>query len=90
MSSLVLVGITGVISSLVLLRSATFTRATAYVGLAISVVGLAFWVPGIGALLSLLATVGGVVWHLQLARAFYRLGWGGTTTTEVGTTMAKG
>jgi len=38
-------------------------------------VGLAFWVPRIGALLSLLATVGGVIWYLQLARAFYQIGW---------------
>jgi hypothetical protein len=88
-SSLVLVGISGIISSLLMLRSRVFTRATAWVGLAISVVGLAFWVPGVGALLSLLATIGGVVWYLQLARAFYRLGWGRTTTSEA-TTMAKG
>ncbi|MGD2147409.1 MAG: DUF4386 family protein [Anaerolineae bacterium] len=76
-SSLVLVGISGVISSLLMLRSTVFTKAKGHVGLGMSVVGLAFWLPGIWAILSLLATVGGVVWYLQLAHTFYRLGWGG-------------
>ena len=55
MSSLIMVGISGLISSLLMLRSKFFSRATAYTGIAISVIGLAFWIPGgIGAILSLL------------------------------------
>lgn len=76
MASLVLAGISGVISALLMLRSKAFARATAYVGLVVSVGGLGFFIPAIGALLSLAATIGGVVWYGLMGRDFYRLGWG--------------
>ncbi|HNT77989.1 MAG TPA: DUF4386 family protein [Anaerolineae bacterium] len=76
MASMVLVGASGVIASLLMLKSATFTKATAYSGLVVSIGGLGFLVPVIGPLLSLAATIGGVIWYGLMGRDFYRLGWG--------------
>lgn len=75
MASMLLVGISGVISSLLMLKSTTFTKATAYSGLVVSLGGLGFLIPVIGPLLSLVATIGGVVWYGLMGRDFYRLGW---------------
>ena len=58
-----------------MLRSRAFGRATAYVGLGLSVFGYSFWIPVVGPILSLLGTVLGVVWYVLMARDFYRLGW---------------
>ncbi|NBD36250.1 MAG: DUF4386 family protein [Chloroflexi bacterium] len=76
MASMALVGISGVICSVLMLRSRAFTKATAYAGIVVTVTGLGVFVPGIGALLSLAATIGGVIWYGLMARDFYRLGWG--------------
>jgi hypothetical protein len=76
MASMFLVAISGLISTLLMFRSKTFTKATAYAGLVVTVGGLGFLIPAIGPLLSLAATIGGVVWYGLMARDFYRLGWG--------------
>ncbi len=76
MSSMVLGGVSGAISSLLMLKSAAFTKATAYSGLVVCIGGLGFLIPVIGPLMSLAATIGGVVWYGLMARDFYRLGWG--------------
>ncbi len=76
MASMILVGVSGVILSLLMLKSIAFTKATAYSGLVVSIGGLGFLIPAIGPLLSLAATIGGVVWYGLMARDFYRLGWG--------------
>ena len=76
MLSQFLIAISGGISSLLMLRCKYFSRATAYVGLALAILGISFWIPGIGAILSLLGTLGGVIWFALMARDFYRLGWG--------------
>jgi hypothetical protein len=75
MTSMILVGMSGVILSLLMLKSSAFTKATAYSGLVVSIGGLGFLIPAIGPLLSLAATIGGVVWYGLMARDFYRLGW---------------
>jgi hypothetical protein len=75
MSSMFLIGISGVINSLLMLRSKFFTKATAYVGIIVSIAGLGFLFPGIGPILSLAATIGGVIWYLQIARTLYQFGW---------------
>jgi hypothetical protein len=75
MSSMALIGVSGGISSLLMVRSRTFAKATAYAGLIVTISGLGVFVPGIGALLSLAATIGGVIWYPLMARDFYRLGW---------------
>jgi hypothetical protein len=75
MASIVLVSISGIISSLLMLKSSTFTKATAYSGLVVTLTNLGVFIPAIGPLLSLAATIGGVVWYILMGRDFYRLGW---------------
>jgi hypothetical protein len=65
------------ITSFLMLRSDTFSRATAYVGIATNLVVFALYVPEIGVYLSLLSVVGYLVWYILIARKLIRLGWGG-------------
>jgi len=76
MLSQFLISISGGISCLLMLRSNLFSRVTAYIGLALTILGVCFWIPRIGPILSLLATISGVIWYALMARDFYRLGWG--------------
>jgi hypothetical protein len=69
------ISISGVISCLLMLRTQFFSRSTAYTGLALAIFGISFWIPVIGAILSLLATIASVVWYILLAKDFYRMGW---------------
>jgi hypothetical protein len=73
MLSQFLIAISGGISSLLMLRCKYFCRATAYVGVALAFLGISFWIPEIGAFLSLLSTFGGMIWFALMARDFYRL-----------------
>jgi hypothetical protein len=70
-----LLGISSTITSFLMLKSASFTRLTAYVGLVVAIASLGFFLPVIGALLLLITTFGGIVWYVLVARDFYRLGW---------------
>lgn len=67
----------GVIHALLMLRSSVFSKATAYTGLIISLLGLGILVPvfTITAIAGLGSTIGVVAWDLMLARTFYQLGW---------------
>ena len=76
------ISISGVISCLLMLRTHFFSRATAYVGLALAIFGISFWIPLIGALLSLLGTIGGVAWYILLAKDFYKMGWSHSITIK--------
>lgn len=67
------IGISGMISSLLMIRSQAFSKATAYTGIGLSIVGFGFWIPVIGVVLSLLGTMGGVIWYSLMARDFFRL-----------------
>ena len=67
--------ISTLIFSLLMLRSRLFSPITAYIGLVTAIGGLAIFIPVIGIPLSLLATFGGVIWSILLARTFFRLGW---------------
>ncbi len=73
MLSQFMIGISGTISSVLMLRSDVFSRTTAYVGLGLSIFGYGFWIPVIGVILSLLGTVGGVLWYSLMARDFFRV-----------------
>jgi len=66
------------ISSFLMLRSATFSRATAYVGIATNIVVFGLYVPEIGVWLSMLSVVGYLIWYVLIARKLIRLGWGGS------------
>lgn len=64
------------ISSAVMLRSHTFNKATAYVGLITNVLVFTYYVPTIGVYLSLLSVVGYLIWWLLIARRLLQLGTG--------------
>ncbi len=65
------------ISSFLMLRSATFSRATAYVGIVTNIVVFGLYVPGIGVYLSLLSVLGYLIWYILIARKLFRMGWRG-------------
>lgn len=71
----VLVGVSALISSLLMLRSPIFGKTTAYVGIIASVPGFGFFIPVIGPVLLFVVTFGGVIWYILIARTFFRLGW---------------
>jgi hypothetical protein len=63
------------ISSILMLQSDTFSRATAYVGIVTNIVVFGLYVPQIGVYLSLLSVVGYVIWYILIARRLFQLGW---------------
>jgi hypothetical protein len=67
------------ISSFLMLRSDTFGRATAYVGVVTNIVVFGLYVPEVGAYISILSVVGYVIWYILIARRLYQLGWGVST-----------
>lgn len=70
------------IDEVLMIRCSGFRKSTAYLGLALSVSGLGFWLPGIGTLLSLLGTAGGVVWFVLMGTDLLRLARGAKTSQE--------
>jgi len=64
------------ISSFLMLRSHTYSRATAYVGLVSNVVVFGLYVPVVGVYISMLSVVGYLVWYIMIARRLFQLGWG--------------
>ena len=67
------INISGVILEILMFRHPYFRNATAIAGLVLSGLGLLFWIPAVGPILSLIATVGGIVWYLLMAGDFLRL-----------------
>ena len=64
------------ISSFLMLRSDTFSKATAYVGVVTNVVVFGLYVPEVGVYISLLSVVGYLIWYILIARRLFQLGWG--------------
>jgi hypothetical protein len=64
----VLTGFSGVIFSLLMFRSHVFGKLTGYTGIVLSIAGIGVFIPAIGIPLSLLATVGGVLWYVMIGR----------------------
>ena len=64
----------GLINCLLMLRATFFSKATAWLGIVNSVIGLGFFLPGVGLLLLFVNTIGSVPWCLLLARDLFRLG----------------
>lgn len=71
----VLISLSSLISSLIMLRSPAFSKAAGYVGVIGSLPGFFFFIPVVGPILLFVATIGGVIWYVLIARTFYRLGW---------------
>ena len=61
------------ITALVMLRSAMFTRLTAWAGLLGSVIGLGLYVPTIGIFISVSSVPFLALWNVLIARGFIRL-----------------
>jgi hypothetical protein len=66
--------LSGLISSLLMLRSPVFGRTTAYVGIVTSLVGFGFILPVIGPLLFFVNTMLSIVFNVLLARGLLRFG----------------
>ena len=68
-----LINISGIILELMMFKHPMFRKATAISGLVLSGLGMLFWIPGLGPVLSLIATIGGIVWYILMARDFLRI-----------------
>lgn len=66
-----LTGISGLIFSLLMLRSHIFGKWTALTGIILTVASFGIFIPVIGIPLSLLATFGGVVWFSMIGRELF-------------------
>jgi hypothetical protein len=66
------------VSSFLMLLSATFSRATAYVGIVTNIVVFGLYVPEVGVWISMLSVVGYLIWYILIARRLFQLGWGGS------------
>jgi hypothetical protein len=73
----VFIALSGLISSLLMLRSEAFGPWTAYLGIVTTVPGFGFFIPVVGPLLLFVGTFGGVVWYVLVARALLHLARGG-------------
>lgn len=68
-------GVSGLISSLLMLRNKSFSKATAYMGIITSAPAFGFFIPVIGMILLFLGTVGSVVWNILIAKTLFKLGY---------------
>ena len=72
-ASYVLLAVAPLIISVVMLRSNSFGRVTASVGIVANVLALGLFVPVIGVFLSLVSVVGLLIWYILLARRLFLL-----------------
>jgi hypothetical protein len=63
------------VSSFLMLRSDTFSKATAYVGIVTNIVVFGLYVPEVGVYVSMLSVLGYLIWYILIARKLIRLGW---------------
>lgn len=68
--------LSGLISSLLMLKSQMFSNKIAWIGIISSSVGLFFWIPKIGIGLLFLNTILTIIWCPLVARVFIKHGWG--------------
>ena len=66
-------GISGLISSLLMLKSENFSKATAYAGIVTCTPAFGFFIPVIGQVLLFLGTIGSVIWNILIAKTFLSL-----------------
>jgi hypothetical protein len=66
-------GISLLISSILMLRSPIYSKATAYVGIFTNAVVCGFFLPWIGIFLLFLSLPGYMIWYFLLARRFFRM-----------------
>jgi hypothetical protein len=61
------------IDALLMLRSQSFSRVLAYIGIITFAINLLFWIPVVGFMLLFVAMLFSVPWYILLARDFFRL-----------------
>ena len=71
--SYVLLAIAPLIISVVMLRSTTFGKVTASVGIVANIFAVGLFVPAIGVFLSLISVVGLLIWYILIARRLFML-----------------
>jgi hypothetical protein len=69
-------GLSLLVSSILMLRSNIFSKATAYVGIVSNVAVCSFFIPVIGIFLLFLSVLGYAIWYFLLAKRFFQLGRG--------------
>lgn len=72
----ILTGVSGIINALLMFRSSVFGRAAAVFGLIISIPVLFAVLPGVikyFAIISMISTIGSIVWNCLVARVFLKL-----------------
>lgn len=74
--SYVLLAVAPLIITVVMLRSKSFGKVTAYVGMVANVLAVGLFVPVIGVFLSLASVVGLLIWYVLLARRLFLLAQG--------------
>jgi len=74
MVSYLLGSITGLILSVVMLRSTIFSKATAYIRIASSVLDFGLFIPVVGLYISAFSAVLLLVWNIMIARRMLQLG----------------
>jgi len=67
-------GFSLLISSLLMLRSNIYSKATAYAGIVSNVAVCSFFIPVVGIFLLFLSVLGYAIWYVLLARKFFQLG----------------
>jgi hypothetical protein len=73
---------TGLVFSLLMLRSPAFTRSDAWIGILSSVIGFGFFLPKIGILCLFLNTIGTIPWYVLIARRLLGLAKGVRRQTD--------
>jgi hypothetical protein len=63
----------GLINCALMLRTNFFSKATAWLGIIVSAIGLGFFLPGIGLLFLFINTIGSVPWCILLARDLFKV-----------------
>jgi len=69
-------GLSLLVSSILMLRSEIYGKATAYVGIVSNIAVCSFFIPVIGIFLLFLSVPGYAIWYFLLARRFFQLGRG--------------
>ena len=62
------------VSSLLMLRSQTYSKATAYAGIITNALVCGFFIPVLGTILLFLTLPGYMIWYFLLARRFFQMG----------------
>lgn len=71
--------LSGLISSLLMLKSKLFANKIAWIGIISSLIGLCFWIPNIGLVFLFLNTILTLIWCPLVARVFIKQGWNVST-----------